>query len=174
MSSRRLREVRSGMAMGEPSPQELTVEQLAQRLDMSVRNLREYQALGLLPPPRRRGRVGYYGPAHVARLERVKELRDDGFPLDLIRRVLDAAGSTENDLVAFARTLREPFQDEEPEIVDAADLARRFGTTEVGVIDRSVELGLLRRRDDGRYEIPSPRLARVGDAMMAIGLTLAD
>ena len=47
--------------------QELTIDELAQRLGMTTRNIREYQALGLLPPPRKRGRSGYYGLDHIAR-----------------------------------------------------------------------------------------------------------
>ena len=92
-----------------------TAEQLAQRVDMSVRNIREYQRLGLLAPPARRGRVGYYDDAHVARIERVRELRGEGFPLDLIRRILDAPGDAAPDVAALAAVVAQPFQDETPE-----------------------------------------------------------
>jgi len=154
---------------------ELTIDELAQRLGMTTRNIREYQAQGLLQPPRKRGRSGYYGLDHLARAGRIRELRSDGFPLELVRRVLEAEGrSGDEQLVAFARTLREPFQDEEPEVVEAAEFARRFGRADDAAIDEAIELGLLRRRDDGRFELPSPRLARVGDAMADIGLGLAD
>src|SRR5207253_9558128 len=43
------------------TPAELTIDELARRMGMSVRNLREWRAQGLLPPPRLRGRVGYLG-----------------------------------------------------------------------------------------------------------------
>src|SRR4051812_14175446 len=151
---------------------ELTIDELAQRLGMTTRNIREYQAQGLLPPPRKRGRSGYYGLAHIPRAGRTRELRSDGSPLELIRRVLHAEG--DDPLASFARTLREPFQDEEPEVVEAAELERRFGPADEATIDEAVALGLLRRRDDGGFELPSPRLARVGDAMADLGLGLAD
>jgi DNA-binding transcriptional MerR regulator len=143
------------------SAAELTIDELAQRLGMTARNIREYQALGLLPPPTKRGRTGYYGAEHIARAGRIRELKADGFPLDLIRRVLD-------------EKVREPFQDEEPEIVSAAELELRFGPADKATLDAAVELGLLRRHPRGRWEIPSPRLARVGDAMREIGLGFAD
>jgi DNA-binding transcriptional MerR regulator len=143
------------------SAAELTIDELAQHLGMTARNIREYQALGLLPPPTKRGRTGYYNAGHIARAGRIRELKAEGFPLDLIRRVLD-------------ETLREPFQDEQPEIVTAAELERRFGPADRATLDAAVELGLLRRRARGRWELPSPRLARVGDAMREIGLGLAD
>ena len=47
----------------------LTLDQLTNRVGMSVRNVRFYTARGLVPPPLRRGRSGYYSSEHVARLE---------------------------------------------------------------------------------------------------------
>src|SRR5438874_12291061 len=47
---------------------ELTIDELARGVGMSVRNLREWRALGLLPAPEMRGRVGYYDPSQVDRL----------------------------------------------------------------------------------------------------------
>jgi DNA-binding transcriptional MerR regulator len=55
-----------------------------------VRTIREYQTIGLLPPPERRGRVGIYGSAHVGRLELIGRLQDRGYSLAGIR---DLVGS---------------------------------------------------------------------------------
>ena len=52
----------------------LTLDELTNRVGMSVRNIRFYTTKGLVPPPIRRGRSGYYSPDHVARLELVQEL----------------------------------------------------------------------------------------------------
>src|SRR3954453_16094098 len=111
---------------------ELTIDELAQRLGMTTRNIREYQVLGLLPPTRKRGRSGYYGLDHIARAGRIRELRSDGFPLELIRRVLHA--EADDPPPSFPRNRREPFQDEEPEVVDAAELERRFGPADEATI----------------------------------------
>lgn len=159
----------TGIAIRE---EELTVEQLARRTGMTVRNLREWQSLGLLPSPQKRGRTAYYGPDHVARVERVRELQADGFPLELIRRILAASGEADEQLVEFAHAVRTPFQDEAPQVVELAELASRFKVTDPSALARSIELGLLRERDDGRIEIPNPRLARIGDALLELGLTL--
>ena len=56
---------------------------------MTVRNVRAHQSRGLLPPPEVRGRTGYYGAEHVARVELIRELQADGFNLELIRRLLE-------------------------------------------------------------------------------------
>ena len=57
---------------------ELTVDELAARVGVTVRNLRAYSARGLLPPPRMVGRTGYYGREHVARLLLVREMLAEG------------------------------------------------------------------------------------------------
>ena len=38
----------------------LTIEQLAAEVKMSVRNIRNHHSRGLLPPPEVRARIGYY------------------------------------------------------------------------------------------------------------------
>jgi DNA-binding transcriptional MerR regulator len=60
---------------------ELTIDELARRIGMTVRNIRAHQSRGLLPPPEVRGRTGYYGADHVARLELIQELQAEGFNL---------------------------------------------------------------------------------------------
>ena len=52
---------------------ELTIDELARRTGMTVRNVRAHQSRGLLPPPEVRGRTGFYGPEHVARIELIRE-----------------------------------------------------------------------------------------------------
>src|SRR3990170_3414083 len=95
----------------------LTIDELAQRVGMTVRNIRAHQSRGLLPPPDVRGRTGYYGADHVARIELIKELQADGFNLEAIRRLIEGANGSSADVLRFTRALREPFADETPEIV---------------------------------------------------------
>lgn len=73
---------------GPPTEQEelLTLEELTGLVGISVRNVRFYTSRGLVPPPLRRGRSGYYTPLHVARLELVRELQAHGFTLAAIER----------------------------------------------------------------------------------------
>src|SRR3979411_2162251 len=57
---------------------ELTIEQPAATVGMSVRNIRNHHTRGLLPPPEVRARVGYYNAEHVARLRRILDLQAGG------------------------------------------------------------------------------------------------
>src|SRR6187401_3615705 len=94
---------------------------------MTVRNLRAHQARGLLPPPEVRGRTGYYGPDHLARVELIKELQADGFNLEAIRKLIDARPGSSAEILRFTRAVRQPFEDEEPEIVELTELAEAYG-----------------------------------------------
>ncbi|HXH80610.1 MerR family transcriptional regulator [Nocardioides sp.] len=70
-------------------PALLTLDELTERVDMSVRNVRFYTSKGLVPPPLRQGRSGYYSADHIARLELVRALQDHGFTLSAIKGYLD-------------------------------------------------------------------------------------
>src|SRR5262245_33330000 len=73
------------------------VEQLASAAGIRVDTIRFYQARGLLAPPERRGRVAYYGSAHLARLREIQRLARDGFKLEQIARLLAASTPSARD-----------------------------------------------------------------------------
>src|SRR3954471_5037978 len=150
---------------------ELTIDELAQRTGMTVRNLRAHQSRGLLPPPDVRGRTGYYGPEHTARVELIKELQADGFNLEAIRRLIESAGGSTEDVLRFTRTARAAFEDEEPEVSTVAELAAQWGDGgSPELLQRAVSLGLLRSLGDGRVEERSPRLGRAGAELARLGV----
>lgn len=153
-----------------PLGADLTIDELAREIGMTARNIRAHQSRGLLPPPAVRGRTGFYGPDHVSRLELIKELQDEGFNLELIRRMIDSADGSSSEVLRFTRALRTPFSDEQPAIVKAEDLAERYRSTDTRLLKRAVELGLLRDLGDGTYEEVSPRLLEAGQALLSVGL----
>ena len=71
--------------------QRLTIDQLAQATGLTVRNVRNYQSRGLIPPPEVQGRIGYYGAEHLARLQLIREMQAQGFNLTAIAHVLEQA-----------------------------------------------------------------------------------
>ena len=74
-----------------------------------------------------RGRTGYYGEEHVARIELTREMQADGLNLEAIRRVLESGDGSAAEIFDFTRAVRAPFEDEAPEIVEAAELAAIWG-----------------------------------------------
>ena len=155
----------------DPTAADLTIDELARRAGMTVRNVRAHQSRGLLPPPEVRGRTGFYGAEHLARLELVRTLQDDGFNLESIRRLLERTGGSSEELLRFTRAAREPFDAETTEIVGLDELGRRFGAAgRADLLARAIALGLLRPVGDDRFEDASPRLARAGAELAALGI----
>ncbi len=138
----------------ESGPQ-MTVDELAAKVGMSVRTVRFYAGKGLLPPPQLRGRLGLYGEAHLARLELIRELQDKGFTLAAIQRYLERvpADATADDIAVF-RALMSPWVVDEPEQLPIDRLAEVAGRPLDGpAIDRLEALGVLRRLGDGVVEV---------------------
>jgi DNA-binding transcriptional MerR regulator len=66
------------------------IDELAQKAGLTVDTIRYYAREGLLSAPERSGRHKLYGPDHLDRLERIKELQGQRFSLAAIRAILDA------------------------------------------------------------------------------------
>ncbi|HST69628.1 MAG TPA: MerR family transcriptional regulator [Solirubrobacterales bacterium] len=156
------------------SEAELTVEQLAYETGMSVRNIRNHQSRGLLPPPEVRARVGYYGPEHVARLRLIQEMQAEGFKLSAISRLIGEHGADADRFVGLRQAVTAPFATEQPEVYERAELVEKFGTDDDKLIEKAKKLGLLVDLGEERYEAPSPALIRAAEEVMAMGIDLPD
>jgi DNA-binding transcriptional MerR regulator len=66
------------------------IDELAQKAGVTVDTIRYYAREHLLPPPERAGRHKLYGPGHLDRLTRIRDLQTQRFSLAAIRAVLDA------------------------------------------------------------------------------------
>jgi DNA-binding transcriptional MerR regulator len=165
-----------GRRASQPSQEEqnpgLTIEQLAAEVGMSVRNIRNHQSRGLLPPPEVRARVGYYNSQHVARLRVILDLQADGFNLTAIERLVSASGGAAERLLGLRNALAAPFEAEVPEIVTAQELTKRFGAIDGKDVERIAKLKLLVSLGDGRFEAPSPALLKAAEEAMALGISL--
>jgi DNA-binding transcriptional MerR regulator len=151
---------------------EYRVEQLAAAAQLPVDTLRFYQARGLLPAPRREGRIAIYADRHLERLTRIRALQQQGFSLSQIQRVLEApAGATEEPLLAALleesvgeRTLsRGEFAAESgmPEAMILA--AERAGLFEPVVVD-----------GEPRFVEADLGMARAGLMLLEAGIPLQD
>jgi DNA-binding transcriptional MerR regulator len=148
----------------------LTIDELARQSGMTVRNVRAHQSRGLLPPPDVRGRTGYYGAAHVARLELIKELQGEGFNLEAIRRLIESTGGSTDEVLRFTRAVREPFEEPGRE-VQLTELADSWGVRDPKLLERAERLGLLRPLGEGWYEEVSPALGRAGAEIARLGMS---
>jgi DNA-binding transcriptional MerR regulator len=147
----------------------MTIDQLAERTGITVRNIRFYAGRGLLPPPQLRGRTGLYGEDHLARLELVSELSALGFTLSAIEshleRLPQSAGAAE---LALQRALLTPWVPEQIEEIDRAELDRRAGRIlRPDDLHALVDLGAVTVLEDGRVRLH-------GTSMLTTGLAVLD
>jgi len=151
---------------------EMTIEQLAAQVGMSVRNIRNHHSRGLLPPPEVRARVGYYGPDHVARLQLIQDLQADGFNLAAIERLLSGREGLASRLLGLRAAVTAPFDPETPEIVTRQELEQRFGAAEPKDLARVRRLRVLVPLGEDRFEVTSPALLAAAEQVMALGIPL--
>ncbi len=164
---------KAGPAAESAAPEaNLTVEQLAYETGMSVRNIRNHQSRGLLPPPEVRARVGYYGPEHVARLRLIQEMQSEGFKLSAISRLIGEHGTDADRFVGLRQAVTAPFATEAPEVYSRDELIEKFGIDDDRLLEKAQKLGLLVALGEDRYEAPSPALIRAAEEVTGMGIDL--
>jgi DNA-binding transcriptional MerR regulator len=141
----------------------LTIGELAGAAGMTVRNIRNHQSRGLLPPPELEARTGYYGAAHLERLLLIRAMQADGFNLEAIRRLL---GGSE-----LRRAATVPA--EAPAVLTAAELEARFGPLDRVALAEAERLRVLVPLGGGRFEAPSPALLRAAEEAVRSGVGVA-
>jgi DNA-binding transcriptional MerR regulator len=162
--------------VSKPAEGDMTIGQLAERTGMTVRNIRAHQTRGLLSPPVVHGRTGYYNEDHVARIELTRELQAEGLNLEAIRRMMEGVNGAAEEIHDLTRTLRAPFEDETPEIVDLVELAELWKKeVEEGrgfeMLERGEKLGTIRSLPDGKVEVISPRMMKAAAALADVGMS---
>jgi DNA-binding transcriptional MerR regulator len=139
----------------------LTLAELTDRVGMSVRNVRFYTTRGLVPPPIRRGRSGYYTADHVARLELVQELQGHGFTLAAIERYVARIPdrATPED-IALHRTMLAPWHAQHPTTLTRRELDRRAGRPLTAEDLEALEaLGVVEPTGLGRWSVALSQLS---------------
>lgn len=149
------------------SPTPLTIDQLAQHAGIPTSTIRLYQNKGLLPPPERRGRVGYYHAIHQDRLRLIAQLQKRGFSLAAIKESLDYwnAGRSLAHLLGISNITSDLGR--EPLRLPAAEFALRFRDVDLTQTDmqRAVALGLI--------ELDGADVLVFNEAFIDIGVALA-
>ncbi|GGO89152.1 MerR family transcriptional regulator [Wenjunlia tyrosinilytica] len=158
-----------------PGPRrEYRIEELARAAGVKVRNLRYYQERGLLPPPRREGRIAWYSQAHLARLRVITELLERGHTLTGIGELLSAweQGSGVGELLGLERAMTEAWSHEEPVTLPTQEMLAMFGgrATEADIA-RAAALGHL-TVEGGRATHFSRRLLEGSAALVREGVPL--
>lgn len=154
---------------------EYRINDLARESGIPVRNIRLYQERRILPPPVRRGRVGWYSEAHLARLRLIARLLDRGYSLAHIGELISAweRGRDLADVLGLEAALTSPWSDEPQTVMSAMELQKLFGRQEErGTLDRAIAAGML-RPDGTRFRVVSPQLLDIAVQLLQAGFPLS-
>ena len=151
------------------------VDALASRAGVSVDTIRFYQAKGLLDAPQREGRVAYYSDRHLETLVRIRDLKDKGFTLASIRRLL-AGDLDPADEALVAALVAPPDADEAPERLTLDELASRTGVSPALLVAIEREGLLIPEINDGSasYTASDAAIVEAGLRLLEAGIPLAD
>jgi DNA-binding transcriptional MerR regulator len=158
------------------SPETWRVEELATEAGVSVDTIRFYQKRRLLPAPVRAGRIAWYGPEHIERLGRIRELQARGFSLAVIRRLIDGElDAADEPLAAAVAAAAAGVANGEPdELLTLPELAEQVGLP-IEILAMIAEEGLLVARPrDGidRYPASDVELVAAGVRLLDAGMPL--
>jgi DNA-binding transcriptional MerR regulator len=157
----------------DPAGEPLTIDDLARKVELPVRTIREYHTMRLLPPPERRGRVGLYGAAHVQRLQLIARLQRRGYSLAGIRDLLGAWESGTDLTTLLGVDQGRAVLDEPPLRLTRAELLRRLPALEHS-LDRASAAGLVRPHREDHFHLRSPALLGLAADWVRAGVPLAD
>ncbi|MCZ7414752.1 MerR family transcriptional regulator [Streptomyces sp. WMMC897] len=158
---------------------EYRMAELAEAAGITVRTVRFYRERGLLPPPRREGRIAWYNEHHLARLRTIGALLARGHTLGGITELLTAFEKGRDshqaaELLGFEPALTAPFSEEVPVRLTPEELAEHFpGEATPDNLSDSIELGYLSVDGDEIVHI-SRRLLDASAALVREGIPLAE
>jgi DNA-binding transcriptional MerR regulator len=160
------------MAATAETPGQMTIDDLARRVELPVRTIREYHTMRLLPPPERRGRLGLYGDRHVQRLQLITRLQRRGYSLAGIRDLLGAWESG-TDLTTLLGADESPAAlDEPPLLLTRAELFQRLPVLDSAALNRAGQAGLVRSHGGDHFVVRSAALLGLVADMVRAGVTL--
>ncbi|MQY15249.1 hypothetical protein SRB5_54280 [Streptomyces sp. RB5] len=159
--------------------QEYRVAELAEAAGVPVRTVRFYRERKLLQPPRKEGRIAWYGEEHLARLRTIAALLERGHTLGGIAELITAFESGRDvrgaaELLGFEAAIVRPFSEETPVRLSPSQLADYYGSTEVSPenLAESLDIGYV-AVDGEEFVHASRRLLDVSAALVREGIPLA-
>ncbi|RJK97669.1 MerR family transcriptional regulator [Vallicoccus soli] len=144
------------------------MEELAELVGMTPRNVRAHQSRGLLDPPEVVGGRAYYGGNHVARLMLVRDLQERGFSLEAIRFVVETPLVYAGLLGPVGPARGGPWEDDAVPLAEGGmDLVRAIRPS---LPEELQAAGILRRGEDGSWWT-TRALAALGADLHGAGVT---
>ena len=149
---------------------EYRIDDLARRAGTTTRNVRAYRERGLLPPPRRVGRLALYDDTHVARLKLIASMLDRGYSISHVREMLTAweEGKELGDVLGIDNSLVARWTEDRPATMTVDEVLGLAGDQHA--LDRLVALGLV-RIDGATATVTRPKLLTAFREMREYGMS---
>jgi DNA-binding transcriptional MerR regulator len=158
-----------------PENAPFTIDELASKTRVPSRTIRFYQSKGALQAPEIRGRVAYYGEAHVERLELIAKLQDRGIRIDAIGDLVKRIDRGELELAEWLGVeaeMQAPWAGDQPRTMGETELYELAGTRRPGLLAELARANIVERRGDVFF-VPSPALLAISMKLEAAGIDLA-
>ena len=162
------------MAVTAETHEPLTIDDLARRVQLPVRTIREYHTMRLLPPPERRGRLGLYGSRHVQRLQLITRLQRRGYSLAGIRDLLAAWESGTDLTTLLGVDQSQAALDETPLRLTRAELFQQLPGLDAAALSRADRIGLVRPHGEDHFVVRSPALLGLAAEWTGAGVPLGE
>ncbi|KAA0022403.1 MerR family transcriptional regulator [Antrihabitans cavernicola] len=155
---------------------EYRIDDLASAAGVSVRNVRVYQDRGLLPPPRRQGRTGWYSESHLSRLNLIGRMLDRGYTFATISELLTAAqyGMRVEDVLDVEKLDVSGPGYGDTAAVNEDELRDIFGTEQFDENLQSALDGGLVKREGALYRVANARLLEAATLLYGAGVPMAE
>lgn len=151
---------------------DLTIDELAAQTKTKTSTIRLYQHQGVLPGPEIRGRVGFYSPGHVARLDLIDRLQARGYTLAAIKDLVESweSGRGLESLLGLESAVAGTTGDE-PLDLSPQEFVARFGEVEIDIatMQRAIGLGLVEVHPD-HIHVPNASFLDLGSELVRLGL----
>lgn len=150
---------------------EYRIDELAQLSGTTTRNIRVYRDRGLLPPPRRVGRVALYNDTHLTRLRLITSMLDRGYNIAHVTEMLNAweNGKDLADVLGLETAIAGSWTTERPETMPVDHVVGLIGDR--AGVDRLAELGVL-RVDGDTATVARPKLIEAFGEIGGYGIPL--
>ena len=150
---------------------EYRIDEVARRAGTTTRNVRAYRERGLLPPPRRVGRLALFDDSHVSRLTLIASMLERGYTISHVREMLTAweEGKELADVIGVEKALIGTWSDDRRETVALEEVLQAVGDQHA--LDRLVTLGLI-RVEGSRATVERPKLVKAFRKMRDYGMSM--
>jgi DNA-binding transcriptional MerR regulator len=157
-----------------PAASTITIDELAVASRVPSRTIRFYQSRGALMAPEIRGRVAYYGKAHVERLSLIAQLQDRGLRIDAIADLMKRIDRGEVDLAEWLGVeaqMQTPWAADQARTVTEAELYDIAGSRRPGLLADLGRARIIERKGDV-YLLGSPTLLAMAMKLESVGIDL--